>query len=235
MNVVAAVTTALVLLLVRRPSPRLTVREVVHTPPTDQATLFRLRMPLSGLALIGAWAFLGGWLGAAAGILAALYSWRVLSRVESPAMRRRREVLARDLPLAVHLLGACLVAGAAISSALDDVASAMPGPVGDEFQLVRRRLLLGSDPVEVWASLDGPLSGVGRSMARAARSGSSVRDAVEGLSVELRADTRLRAESLARSIEVRAAAPLGICFLPAFVVLGVVPMVVGIFSSLRLF
>ncbi len=235
MNLIAAVTAALAFLLVRRPRARMTVPEVVSTQLADQAALFRLRMPLSGLAFVGAWVFLGGWPGAAAGVLAALFSWRVLSGVESPALRRRRQVLARELPLAVHLLGACLVAGAAISSALDDVALAMPGPVGDELQLVRRRLLLGSDPVEVWSSLDGPLSGLGRSMARAARSGSSVREAVESLAVELRADTRLTAESLARSVEVRAAAPLGICFLPAFVALGVVPMVVGVFTSLRLF
>ena len=32
-----------------------------------------------------------------------------------------------------------------------------------------------------------------------------------------------------------AAAPLGLCLLPAFVVLGVVPMVVGVFSAMRLF
>lgn len=197
--------------------------------------MFRLRVPLSGLALAGTWVFLGGWAGAAAGILAALFAWRVLSAVESPAVRRRREILERDLPLAIHLFGACLVAGGAIPSALDDVAVAMPGPVGDEFQLLRRRLILGSDPVDVWSSLEGPLSGLGRSMARAARSGSSVRTAVERLAEDLRADASFRTEALARGVEVRAAAPLGICFLPAFVVLGVVPMVVGVFSSLRLF
>lgn len=235
MNVLLPVSAGLALVLIRRPAPRFRLHEATLAEPAERALLFRLRMPLSGLAMVGAWAFLGSWLGAAAGVVGAAFAWRVLSRVESPSARRRRELLARDLPLAIHLLGACLVAGSAISAALDDVAVAMPGPVGDEFQLVRRLLLLGSDPVHVWASLDGPLSGLGRSMARAARSGSSVRDAVERLAGELRADTQLRAEAVARSIEVRAAAPLGICFLPAFVVLGVVPMVVGIFSSLHLF
>jgi uncharacterized integral membrane protein len=42
-------------------------------------------------------------------------------------------------------------------------------------------------------------------------------------------------EARARSIEVKAAAPLGLCLLPAFVVLGVVPMVVGVFRSMELF
>jgi hypothetical protein len=49
------------------------------------------------------------------------------------------------------------------------------------------------------------------------------------------ARARARPEGLARGVEVRAAAPLGLCFLPAFVLLGVVPMVVGVFSAMRLF
>ncbi|MCW2752787.1 MAG: secretion system protein [Marmoricola sp.] len=122
-----------------------------------------------------------------------------------------------------------------MTRALDDVASAVAGPVGDEFTLVRNRLLLGVDPGDVWAALDGPLTGLGQSMSRAAWSGSSVRDAVERLSDDLRADTGLRAEARARTVEVRAAAPLGVCFLPAFVILGIVPMIAGIFSSLQIF
>jgi hypothetical protein len=72
-------------------------------------------------------------------------------------------------------------------------------------------------------------------MARAHQSGASVRDAVAGLAVELAAQSAARAEARARSVEVRAAAPLGACFLPAFVLLGVVPMVAGVFSTMHLF
>jgi hypothetical protein len=76
---------------------------------------------------------------------------------------------------------------------------------------------------------------LGRSLARAHLSGASARDAIAALAGELTAQSRARTDALARSVEVRAAAPLGICFLPAFVLLGVVPMVVGIFSAMRLF
>jgi pilus assembly protein TadC len=89
----------------------------------------------------------------------------------------------------------------------------------------------------VWRDLGAhpQLRPLGRSMARAHESGASVRAAVERLATELASQSRTRTDALARSVEVRAAAPLGVCFLPAFLLLGVVPMVVGVFSAMRLF
>lgn len=204
---------------------------------TDRALLLRLRPLLATLALVGAWVFVGGVAGGVAGVVAALFAWHVLGRAESPALRRTREELERDLPVAVHLLGACLDAGAATTGALDAVARALPGAVAEELALVRHRLALGIDPVTVWRELaDHPqLRALGRAMARAHQSGASVRDAVAGLAAELEAQSRARTDALARSVEVRAAAPLGVCFLPAFLLLGVVPMVAGVFSAMRLF
>jgi hypothetical protein len=51
----------------------------------------------------------------------------------------------------------------------------------------------------------------------------------------MRARARAEVEARAKTVEVRAAAPLGACFLPAFVLLGVVPLVAGLFGSLQLF
>ena len=137
----------------------------------------------------------------------------------------------------MHLLSACLEAGAATSGALATVAEALPGAVGDELMLVRHRLALGTDPVTVWRALaEHPqLRALGRAMVRAHQSGASVSAVVQRLAVELAAQSRARTDALARSVEVRAAAPLGVCFLPAFLLLGVVPMVVGVFSAMRLF
>ena len=72
-------------------------------------------------------------------------------------------------------------------------------------------------------------------MARAHETGASVRTVVERLAVDLAAQRHVAAQERARTVEVRAAAPLGVCFLPAFVLLGVVPMVVGVFGSMDLF
>ena len=46
------------------------------------------------------------------------------------------------------------------------------------------------------------------------------------------ASSRSEAEARARTVGVRAAAPLGLCLLPAFVLVGVVPLVAGTVASL---
>jgi Flp pilus assembly protein TadB len=201
----------------------------------DRALLARWRLPLTGLAVVAGWTVLGGATGVLVGLAAGVLAWRVLSSVEAPSVTRRRNALERDLPMAVHLLGASLSAGAATVNALADVAASLPGAVAEEFLRIHRRLVLGVDPVTVWSEVDGVLRPLGRSLARAHDSGASVVAAIDRLADELRADGRVRRDALARTVEVRAAAPLGLCFLPAFVLLGVVPMVVGIFASVSLF
>jgi Flp pilus assembly protein TadB len=203
----------------------------------EPAVLRRLRPVLAALALVGAWTFVTGIAGIVVGVVAAVLAWRVLGRAESPAARRRRDELERDLPTAVHLLASCLAAGSATTTALDAVADALPGAVADELRLVRRRLGLGVDPSTVWLELAAhpQLGAVGRAFARAHRSGASVGAAIMSLAEELTARAQARTDELARTVEVRAAAPLGVCFLPAFMLLGVVPMVVGVFAGMRLF
>lgn len=236
--VLAALAASLAVLLLLAPRGRPPRASPEARPRADdRGPLVRVRPALCALAFVGAWIFVGGPVGVVAGAVAALVAWRVLGAAESPAERRRREELERDLPTAVHLLGACLAAGAAVPGALETVAAALPGAVADELLVVRHRLALGVDPVEVWRSLahHPQLRPLGRSLARAHQSGASVCAAVDMLADELTARSRARTDALARSVEVRAAAPLGVCFLPAFVLLGVVPMVVGVFSAMRLF
>lgn len=217
------------------PSPLVT-EDRVQTGE-QQGLLRRLRAPIAGLAFLGGAMFVGGVLGVVAGLLAAGVTWRTLGSAESPVTRQRRERLHRDLPVGIDLLAACLDAGGAPESSLRIVAEALGGPVADEFLAVHHRLVVGVDPALVWRDLAvhpelGPL---GRAIARANESGASVTTAVRRQAAELRTRGRTEVEIRAKSIEVKAAAPLGVCFLPAFVLLAVVPLVVGIFSSMSLF
>ncbi len=199
--------------------------------------LRRLRPLLALVAFAGGWALFGGWVGWVAAVAGAVAAWVVLGRVEDPSVVRRRERLAADLPTGVDLLAACLDAGSAPESALVVVSRALGGPVGEEFLAVHHRLEVGVDPVQVWRTVAaheamGPL---GRAVGRAHETGAPVGRAVHQLADELRERARADVEARARSIEVKAAAPLGLCLLPAFVVLGVVPMVAGVFGAMRLF
>jgi Flp pilus assembly protein TadB len=238
---VAGGTLAAAVLLGSRRPVRLPRADASAPPPAaavdDVGVLLRLRIPLCGLGLVGGWAFVGDPLGVLAGLAVAAISWRVLGRTESPAARRRREQLARELPVGVQLLASCVAAGAAVGPALQVVADALPGPLGDELRRLHHRLELGVDPQVVWRELGShpQLAALGRTLGRAHESGASVAAAIEALAGELRARARSDVEERARSVDVRAAAPLGACFLPAFLLLGVIPLVVGIFSSMRLF
>jgi Flp pilus assembly protein TadB len=237
---VAAVLVALtVLLLMQRPpdlrqglhpargsAPSPTAGAGSTTPERKKSPLLRLR-----------WAMVGGPFGVAAGFVCAVAVWVVLGRTEDPAVVRRREELVEDLPTGVDLLGSCLDAGAAPESALVSVSRALGGPVGEEFLAIHHRLEVGVDPAAVWRSVAShpQLAPLGRAVSRAHETGAPVGSAVHRLADELRDRARAEVETRARSIEVKAAAPLGLCLLPAFVVLGVVPMVVGVFSSMQLF
>jgi len=163
---------------------------------------------------------------------AAAYRW--VSKAESAGGRRRRERLTGDLPLAVDLLVACLAVGRPPSAALSVVAGALRGPLAQELRVVASQLDMGADAGAVWQGLmrDPALAPVGRAFARAARSGSSVTAALSGCADDLRRRRRADAQARARSTGVRAAGPLGACFLPAFVLIGIVPTVVSLFGQL---
>ncbi|WP_426242847.1 type II secretion system F family protein [Nocardioides sp. LHG3406-4] len=216
-----------------RPVPRAApAKPLVGAPPRRSGRL--LRVVWSLCAGLGAWTFLGGPTGLVAGLAAAVVAWVVLARAEPAVVRRRRELARRQLPHLVGLLVGPLRAGAATEEAMAIVCAALPGPAADRFDDVRRRLRWGTDPVVVWEELatDPELGLLGRTLARAHESGASVSEAIEGLADELAEAGRADAEDRARQVGVRAAVPLGLCLLPAFLLLGIVPLVAGLLASI---
>lgn len=162
---------------------------------------------------------------------------RVIRRLEPRSERRHRERLLADLPLALDLLASCLAGGAPLAAAARAVAAALPGPIGARLAAVAAGLDVGSPPAEAWSLLGGaqrddPLGPAARALGRAAEGGAPVAAAVSRLAADARADAAARAEEAARRVGVLAVAPLGLCFLPAFVLLGVVPVVVGLATPL---
>lgn len=217
--------------LVRRGSPTPAGSQGTDRGPSrhDPRAGGRLKAPASLGAGFGALLLVGGWLGLAAGLVCTAVVWRVLSRMEPAAVRRRRERLERALPHAVDLIAASLAVGSSPTTAIQLVAEAVDPPMRDELAAVTSRLALGVDPVRVWSEVGrhpqlGPL---GRRLVRAIDTGSSVSEAMHRLAEDLRRDTRADAEARARAVGVKAAAPLGLCLLPAFILVGVVPLVAG--------
>lgn len=199
----------------------------------DPGWMIRLRAAWSLLAAAGAATFVGGSVGPAVGVAAGLGAWVFIGRAEPAEVRRHREAVQRDLPHVVNLLATALRSGAAPGEAVTLVCGALPGVAADRLAGVAARLSLGVDPVRVWESLghDRELARLGRTMARAQATGAPVVAAVERLGWELARNARAEIEDRARAVGVKAALPLGLCLLPAFVLIGIVPLVAGLMAT----
>ena len=192
--------------------------------------LVRGASAVAGLAL---WWLLGGVLGVALGAAAAVLGPRLLNRLDDTAGDDKD--VAAQLPLALDLLAACLVGGATTSSAVSAVADALPGPLGARLARVAAGLAVGSAPGEAWRALgegSGPAAAAARALARSAEGGASVAAGVVRVAEDARREALGRAERAARRAGVLAVGPLGLCFLPAFLLLGVVPAIVGLAAPL---
>jgi pilus assembly protein TadC len=193
---------------------------------------------LAGAAVV---VVVGAPAGVVLGLALALAGPRLLARLEPRAVREQRERLQRDLPLLLDLLSACLAGGAPLPAAAEAVGGAVGGPAGARLSAVAAALAVGTAPAQAWQSLAGadpaqrgqdPLAPAARALARASDGGAPVASAVSRLAAEVRAEGRSAAEQAARRVGVLAVAPLGLCFLPAFVLLGVVPVVIGLAGPL---
>ncbi|GAB2630115.1 type II secretion system F family protein [Kribbella swartbergensis] len=152
---------------------------------------------------------------------------RALARLEPAAARRRAAQITRDLPLAVDLLAACLRAGRPPQHSLITVATAVRGPLADLFTEVAHHLALGTDPVDAWSRLrsEPTCAPFARAIDRSIRSGAPLSKTLEHLADDTRQAHHHAADQEARAIESRTALPLGLCFLPAFVLLSIVPTI----------
>lgn len=233
--VLAAAAAGLAMPVGRTALPRSEAGDDVRAAPERDPT-GRLHLLVAAGAGLTPVLFVGGPVGAVGGLVVAVLVHRTLRQREPAALRKRREAVARSLPQVVDLLAVALAAGAAPATAFGSVADAVGGPVADELDAVRRGLDLGRDPVQVFGDLAARpgLAPLGRALARAVETGASVSDALHRLADDVAASVRQDAEARARTVGVRAAAPLGLCLLPAFVLVGVVPLVAGTVGSLLL-
>lgn len=196
--------------------------------------MMRWRLLLAPLAAVAVYVFVGGVVGAVLAAPAGAVCWLLIGRVEPAETRREREAAKAELPALVRLLSAALSSGAAPAEALVAVAAALPGPAAARLLPAASRLHLGADPEKTWRTLvdDPALAPLGRALARAQATGAPVATTVERLADDLTRNARAEVEDRARAVGVKAAVPLGICLLPAFLLLGVVPVVGGLLSNL---
>ncbi|MDO5533312.1 MAG: type II secretion system F family protein [Propionibacteriaceae bacterium] len=139
---------------------------------------------------------------------------------------QRDEELRASAPVVCDLMALCLDAGRPPRAALRVVVGQVSGPAREELEGVLARIDLGVDEAEAWNTL-GRVPGfreVGRDLARSVRSGLGLAGLLRQHAVAARAEADARALARARAAGVRSVVPLMLCFLPAFLLLGVIPL-----------
>lgn len=192
-----------------------------------QPAVARATCAAIGLLVAVTW---GGVTGILGGAVIAAAGPLVIGRLESRADVRRREALERQVAECADLLAACLASGAPLTSAAAATADALGSPIDAPLRGLADALSLGADPVAAWRTLQSEpaLAPLARSAARSAETGAPLSALLAGMADDLRRDKRALADASARAAGVRAVAPLAACFLPAFFVIGVIPVVVSL-------
>jgi pilus assembly protein TadC len=156
----------------------------------------------------------------------------VRRRGAAAAGERRADPLAEAS--ALEVFAACLRAGMPVSTAARATVPSAPPPLAAVLTRAADLLALGADPAEAWADANacGRAAALLRLARRSARSGTALAHGVAELAEQARADAADAAHAAAERAGVLIAAPLGVCFLPAFVCLGIVPVVAGLAGDL---
>lgn len=158
----------------------------------------------------------------------------VLGRLVPASVVRRREEILTGLPQVCDLLAVTLESGLPLRSATRVLADVLPGPLGEALAGVDTRVSLGADESAAWRELatEPGLEALGLEVARTVGSGIALARVLRGLAVDARREAQAAAEVRAKRVGVLSVLPLMLCYLPAFVLLGVVPIIGGIVQRL---
>ncbi|ACZ29365.1 type II secretion system protein [Xylanimonas cellulosilytica DSM 15894] len=178
---------------------------------------------------------------AALGLLAVM-PWLLVDRVA----RRRCAALAGvaptgcsqdarppvDVTVVLELLGAALRAGAGVPRAIETVAQAVGGADGAALARVASALRLGAAWTVAWEGVPPRLDVVARALRPAWDEGAAPGEALTAAGEELRRARRDATRTAAGRLAVQLVLPLGTCFLPAFVLVGLAPVLLALGSGL---
>jgi Flp pilus assembly protein TadB len=151
---------------------------------------------------------------------------RQILRMPVPTDRASRAAL----PLTCDLIAAGMRSGAAVPTALAAAARTAPAGLRNELSRVAALLSLGTSADEAWSAVarDPVIGSVAAIAARSAGSGIRLADALSRCARSQREELHAASVAKAEGVGVLALLPLGLCFLPAFICLGVIPVVAGI-------
>jgi tight adherence protein C len=218
--------------------PTIAVRTVAVAPavrgqPARRSSAVVVSASFVALALLAAVTIVAGPVAAAAALVGVVFvrRWRAVRAVAS---RQRR--IDATYPDAIDLVVLAVRAGFLPAAAVAVTMPHMPPDVRPAFEMVTARVANGERFADALAALDalGPLARpLIDSFAAADRYGLALAPVLERLSSDARQQRRRAVDAAARQLPVRLSLPLVLCTLPSFVLLAIVPLLLGAFSSLH--
>ncbi len=136
-----------------------------------------------------------------------------------------------DLPEVLDHVALALRGGAGLQPALREVAAATPGDAGVELATVAAALAWGLGDEVAWAKAPPHWQPAQRALVLAARGGVAPSELLSAAALDMRRDALARVENETARLSVRLVLPLGLAFLPAFILTTVVPVVIALAGS----
>lgn len=128
----------------------------------------------------------------------------------------------------IELLALTLRGGVGLVEAMEAVAIRVGGPLGLHLQTVAAAGRWGVEDAMAWASVPAAWQPAARALRMAATAGVPPADALVRVAEEMRRREQQRLEVATATLGIRIVLPLGLAFLPAFVLTTVVPIVLAL-------
>ena len=150
------------------------------------------------------------------------------ARTSADAGSVRTVVPVAEVAGVIDLLALTLRGGVGLVEAMEAVASRVGGPLGLHLQTVAAAGRWGVEDATAWASVPSAWQPAARALRMAATAGVPPADVLVRAAEEVRRTEQQRLELATATLGIHIVLPLGLAFLPAFILTTVVPIVLAL-------
>lgn len=158
--------------------------------------------------------------------------WRAPGPRRGRAARRTGDLADATVPEVLDLLALALRGGADLQSAARHVARVAGGGVSRELGAVTAALAWGLDEDDAWDQAPAHWAPARRALSLSAKAGVPPAQLLSDAAADLRRDALAQVEVATARLAVRLVLPLGLAFLPAFILTTVLPVVLALATGL---
>ena len=220
--------------IVVRPPARKRLKRIFRSQEAAPKPKLPMRLIAALAVAFGVMMITSTSIGVLLGIIGGVIAYRFLGTLESRTEREHTRALISQMPTVCDLLAATLASGASVTSAVQAVKQAVGEPASHTLMRVERAMQLGTPVSQAWrtANAEPAFDRIALAFRRSSESGAPIAELLAGVASDERREKRRVVEVAARGAGVRAVMPLAACYLPAFILLGVVPVVASMATSM---